>query len=460
MSASRAAALLAASWLALVPAARAQGLIDTWQAAERHDAEHAVARASHQTAQARGRQARTLWSPSVALTATAGWGRSDTTIEGARFSAPGFGTIDGANFETSIGSGTLGRFAVTARQPLYNRELSAQARQVETSVAVADARWEAARQDLMLRTAQRWIDAAMSAEALRVATAQQEAVDRALREATDRYRLGDAPVTGTHEARARAEAVRAQVLAARTDLDLAEAALADLTGRRQSAPRLAPTAAPAPDDPVAPLQQWLDEIDARSPAVRARREAVEIARAEVDKSSRAFAPTVDLVAQVGRDRLSGSGDYGSATNSAGAALVGVQLSVPLFTGGAREARNDEALRLIEQTEAELEQTRQAVSRQARAAWLALSAGDGRVAALRQSLEASRARLASTRTGQRVGDRTTLDVLNAENDTAQAELDLVRARLALQVERLRLAALVGRLDPPMLAQAERAVGARD
>jgi outer membrane protein len=75
-----------------------------------------------------------------------------------------------------------------------------------------------------------------------------------------------------------------------------------------------------------------------------------------------------------------------------------------------------------------------------------------VAALAAAREASRARLDSTRTGQEVGDRSTLDVLNAQTDAAAAELALLQARVGLLIERLRLAALAGELDEDQLPAA--------
>ncbi len=70
-------------------------------------------------------------------------------------------------------------------------------------------------------------------------------------------------------------------------------------------------------------------------------------------------------------------------------------------------------------------------------------------ALAASAQASRARLDATRLGNEVGDRTTLDLLNAENDAANAELVLLQARIGLLLDRLRLAALAGELDEAQL-----------
>ena len=67
------------------------------------------------------------------------------------------------------------------------------------------------------------------------------------------------------------------------------------------------------------------------------------------------------------------------------------------------------------------------------------------------LKASAARLDATRTGRELGDRTLMDVLNAENDHARATLALAEARTSQVQQRLRLAALADRLDEPMMGQ---------
>lgn len=458
----RVAAVAAAIGLAFGAAvpARAAGLVDAWRAAREADPDLRVAQAARAAGEARAAQSRSLWAPQVGLSASAGLGRSETSVDGARFSAAPFGTIDGAAFRTAV-DGPSGRIAIAARQPVWSGERRAQSRQLELAGELAGLEARAAEQDAMLRTAQRWFEVSVAEEALRVATRQQRAVDRALAEATDRWRVGDAPVVGTHEARARAEAVRAQVIAARTDLALRRAALAESVGRPADADGLRP-GAPTADDASAqamtePLDRWIERAIEGNAGLRALTLALEVARADVAKLERGAQASLDLVAQAARDRIVGSGEFGGASAGATQALVGVQLNVPLWTGGAREARRDEALRLLDKAGAELDRARLRLVREVRAAWLSLDAAAGRVAALAQARTASAARLASTRTGLEVGDRTTLDVLNAEHDLAQAELALAQARIARLLDRLRLDALAGSLDEARLAEADARLG---
>ena len=177
--------------------------------------------------------------------------------------------------------------------------------------------------------------------------------------------------------------------------------------------------------------------------------SVQAAQQEVSKYSKAAATTLDLVAQAGRDQLSGNGNFGAASNTASQQMIGLQLNLPLYTGGYRNAKQEEALRLQDKASAELERAKQQISQQTRAAWLALQTGNARLLALAESHKASAARLDATRLGRQVGDRTTLDLLQAETDASSATLALLQARVELLLNQLRLHALAGQLNEPAL-----------
>lgn len=437
------------------PAAWATDLLQVWQAAQQNDRELAVARAAHATAQPQRAQAAALWRPGVALTASAGLATNETDMRGAQFSAPGMGQSNGVNFATSVTGGTATRWALQASQPLLNPVRRAQQQQLGLQADLADLQWQAAEQATMLRTAQRYFDVAVAQESLQVLGRQLEAVQKASTEAQDRYELGSLPITDTHEARARLAALRAAQLAAQTDLDIKRRLLADSTGLPASslAVQLPGAAqASAPRD----LGAWQSDADAANPGIRMQTLALEIARAEAQKHSLRASATVDLVAQAGQERLHGSGDFGDARNKSVSAMVGVQLNVPLYSGGWRSAKEDEALALQAKAEAQVESTREQVASQVHGAWLGLSVGAGRVQALGDALSASEQRLDATRLGHEVGHRTLLDVLNAENDAAAARLALAQARTGLLLDRLRLAALAGQLDETALRGANQAL----
>ncbi|NDP61207.1 TolC family outer membrane protein [Polaromonas sp.] len=443
---------LAAAALALCAvSAQATDLMQAWQAARQHDPQAAVADAARAAGETRRAQAASLWRPNVALSGGAGRMSANSATSGAQFAAPGFGQSSGVSFDTSVNNGSSTRWSVTARQPLYNPERSAQRQQLEIGADSADLQWQAAQQDLMLVTTQRYFDMVLAERKLALLRQQQTAVDRAFTEAKDRFELGDAPITDTHEASARARGLQAQVLAAQSELELAQTILLDATGLSPDALQvMAPAGEVAPRD-LPPLAQWLTLAQENNPLLRLQRANADAARQETRKHSALAAPTLDLVAQAGRERLSGSGDFGAASNTSRQQMIGLQLNVPLYTGGMRSAKLDEALRLEDKARAEVELASQQTRQQTRAAWLGLQTGQARLSALAEAVTASQARLGATRLGRQVGDRTTLDLLNAENDASAADLALLQARIEVLQNRLRLQALAGQLDEAQLLQ---------
>jgi outer membrane protein len=284
---------------------------------------------------------------------------------------------------------------------------------------VAEWRADLAHQQFMLLTVQRYFQVLLAERQQQVLKNQLAAVERSLTEARDRFAIGDLPVTDTHEAAARASGLQAQWLASDSDLQMARQVLAEST-------RL-------PIDALKPQAPKAAEPVTASPALD---QVLTQVRGGI---------TLDLVAQAGRDRLSGDGDFGPASNTQSQQMVGLSLNVPLYTGGYRSAKLQEAVSAQAQAEAEYELAVQQTQQQARSVWLALQTGPARLSALQATWKASTARLEATRLGRQVGDRTTLDLLQAENDAAQAELAWLRAQTELLHTRLQLDALTGSLS---------------
>ena len=443
--------LLAGAALSLCAmTAHATDLLQVWQAARQHDPQGAVIDASRAAGAAQREQAAALWRPNLGLSATAGVASANSRMEGAQFAAPNLGmSTTGVSFGTSVNGGTATRWALTARQPLYNVERQAQRQQLVISADSAEIQWQAAQQDWMLQTTQRYFDTVLAERRLTLLQKQQSAVDKALTEAKDRFALGDIPITDTHEASARARGLQAQAVAAASELELARQMLADITGLPSADLQLQAPSSRGLNATVDPLPHWLSLAQQDNPMLRLQQAQADAAREEVRKHSGAASPTLDLIAQATRDRLSGSGDFGSASNTQSQQMIGVSLNVPLYTGGWRSAKQEEALRLEDKARAEVERTRLQVGQLTRAAWLALQSGQARLVALEEAVTAQQARLDATRIGRQVGDRTTLDLLNAENDASAADLALLQARIDTLQSRLRLDALVGKLDTQRL-----------
>ena len=422
-------------------------LAQAWRAVQTADPAMAVARAVAQSGETQRQQATAMWRPQVSVSVGAGMAGADSASTGAHFAAPGLGASNGVDFNTSVNSGVSTRWSVSARQALRSGERSVQARQLELGADMAQVQSINAQRDLMLLTARRYIDLLVAQSHLDLLRQQQVAVNKALVEAQDRFALGDKPVTETYEARARAMVLQAQLLSAENTGVMAKRVLAQSTGLPEAELTLqAPSSTVGADFTDArSVEQWLTMALENNGALRLQAMRVQSAQEEVSKYSVGASSTLDLVAQVGQDRVSGDGDFGAATNSSGQRMVGLQWSMPVLTGGMRDARQQQALYLQDQAQAELEAARQQTGQIVQQLWLTLQTGPARLRAMQAAHQASKARLEATRLGLQVGDRTTSDLLQAENDSSAAALALVQARGDLLLARLQLGAMVGVLD---------------
>jgi outer membrane protein len=439
--------LLGVGLVALAQPALGQvDLLAAWDAAERKDYSYAAARAELQAGQARGRQGRALLLPTVTVSGSVGYANGQQSMSGAQFTAPGFGTVDGAEFRTDIHDGTATGWRITAQQPIYNEELQASSRQLALQSDMAELQFRAARQDLMLRTARTYFEVLLAEDALEEIRRQGIAIARALEIAKDSFDEGKTPVTDRHEAQARRDESVARESLARDDLELKRAAFVDLTGLPADRLKRIPFGAPLRAFDAGKLEQWLAKAGEASPQIGAQALARDIAAQEMRKFGALASPTLSLVAQAGADRLSGNSAFGgSGVVSSSAGVVSLQLSVPLYTGGLRSAKGEEAAALADKAQYTADATRNAVLQQTRGAWLGTASGLARIRAQERAVESARARLDATEIGREVGARTTLDLLNAQADFNRAQRELQQVKYQLVLDRLTLAKAAGELS---------------
>lgn len=444
------ALLACALALAYSPTASAIDLMQAWQNALTNDKEYAVAQAGYGVVGPKQRQAEALWRPNVMLNGTVGAGYQDMNTDGARFSTPAFGKSNDVQFKTSINAGLASRIALTATQPLYDPKRRAEQAQLFKSADISELEWQAARQALMLKVAQQYFDVAIAQKNVEVTRQQTASIENIAVEMHDRFKIGSTPITDTHEADARLAAMQALLVSAEVDLQNKRNLLADTTGLQSEA--LSATLPQRTENTASakPLDSWMNEAVKGNFNVRMSEAAAEVAAQEVKKHAFASSIKLDAIAQAARNELDGHGSYGASDIRQTDAVIGLQVSVPLSTGGYRDAKEAEASQLVIKANAETEHNRQLAMQQVRQTYLSLAAEESRIKALQQTLEADKLRLDATRLGHQVGDRTTLDVLNAENEVASAQLNLVSAQVNLLMNQLQLAALAGKLDEEVLS----------
>lgn len=444
--------------------ASAVTLAEAWQGVVDHSPEYAAAVARRDAGQASRQAARALWLPTLAGQAGLSVRSYQSETTGAQFSAPGFGTSNDVDFRTSVNGGNDHQWSLVAQQPIFDASRVADSQAAQARARMAEAQFRQAEQSLMLRTAESLASAVESAARLRAAQRQRDSAMRARDTARARFEAGDLPVTEWREAQAQADALAVAELDAQQANAIANEAYANLTGL---APPSLPSDAAAPPagpggDPdagattpasLAPVDDWLRRAQEQSPLLSLQQEQRAVAEAEVRRWARADGFQLSLVGQVGYDSLSGSGEYGQAGSNQRVATVGLQFTLPLFTGGMRSAQRHAADATLRAASADLDAAQQQVGLQVQSAWIAAGNARARLKAMQRAEASATSRLEATRIGQESGDRTVLDLLDAEGAALQAQAGTVGARCDGLLATLRLAAAAGMLDGATLRTAD-------
>lgn len=421
-----AAALVAAGLgLVLAPAvASAQSLLELYEAAHNYDATYLAARALADSAIYRVEQTRALMRPSASLSGSTSRVQTNPTI--------------GSNF----GSNSFG-VAVNGRQPLFNRANNATISQAERTLESSLADLDSAEQDLMLRVSQAYFDVLGAQDTLQTTRANKAAISEQLASAKRNFEVGTATITDTREAQARFDLATAQEIAADNDLVTKRIALDQLVGRNNVQPRQLAVPVALPVTAAIPVDELVDRAAEEHPAVRRARVAFDVAQLETEKARAQRLPTVDAVASLQRGHSTIAADV---TGFNTGASIGVQLNLPLYSGGAIQNRIRETLILEERSRNDLEAARRAVTQTTRQAYYTLQSGAAQVKALEAAEGSSQLALEATQLGYRVGIRVNVDVLNAQSQLYQTRRDLARARYDLLLASLRLRQASGRLTP--------------
>ena len=427
----------------------AEDLMDFWKSAMTREPSYVASKFEQLAGERRKEQADSVWRPNVFLNAGLGYLNSSSSTAGAYFSTPGGMVSTDAIFNTSINNGVLSRYALTAVQPLYDQERSANRKQLLLSSNIADLSWLQAQQNLILLVSERYFDFLKAKEALRLAKKQEQAISTMYAEIRKRNELGDASQTDLQEALQKMEQTRVGVSNAEMDLKNKQMALIDLMPEARNMKSLN-TMMSIQSKHLNSLESYLGLMKKQNIQLKIVQLNQDSIKAEMSKFTLAGSPKVELFARSAKDRITGSGDYGAvADNTMTSNSVGVQLSVPLYTGGYRSAKQEELLLNLDKAKAEYDRSSIDMERNLRSIWLYLDSAGPRINSLNASYQAAKSRLNSTRQGHRAGSRTTLELLGAEIDAVNTEYSVYSERINLLMNRIRLDSIVGNLGEEQL-----------
>lgn len=304
----------------------------------------------------------------------------------------------------------------------------------------AQAGYDLAQQALISRVANAYFTVLKRQDTLEFVVAEKKAIERQLEQTKQRFNVGLTAITDVHEAQANYDSAIAQEIRAENDIEIAKEALREITGKYYNEFDGINTvrfdaAKPSP----ANIQDWVSKAENHNLELKSKELAVEAAKFDIDQAEAGHYPTLDLTASLSNtkddDTIAGVDVNRPNLNSS---QIGIQLTVPLYSGGATSAAVRQAQASYVIASEDMELTHRSAVRQVRTSYSDVVALVSTLKALEQSVVSAESALKATQAGFEVGTRTIVDVLNstrnlynAKSNLSNTRYDYILATLALK-----------------------------
>lgn len=413
--------LLASACATHMSAAAAVDLLTVAERAADHDADLAASRAGSKAARQALPKARAALLPRI----EGGWGRAYNNIK-----------MEGFPGESYWQNG----WTVSLTQPVFDWSLWTAYRQADFVGARGAVDAARAEQSAILQAVRAYFDELAAEDEQARANDYAAALELHLDQLHRRQAAGEATVIDLQEAQAAREQAQLQQLDARSDLELRQLSLEHITGQPFAALSRLSDAATMPRISPENRESWVAQAEAHDYLVQLKQIDKRIAAFEVEKARARHLPVVSVTAS---HTPAGAGAGYSRPTTTSSAMLSV--TIPIFEGGETDAIIDETLALEDKAQDELLGATRVAAATARENWARFRDGVARVESLTRLVQTSRATLAATQTGYKVGSRTSTDVLRASESLYSNRRDLIRARYTAIVALLQLKAATATLD---------------
>ena len=426
------------SFSSMVPA---MDLLQAYQAAQQQDATILASRAAAQAGRERLPQARSQLMPNVAMSVA----RNQNNLVNTTPNSLGQEQTSETHYPS------LNR-TLTVRQPLFRSYLAAQYRQAEAQVQDAEASLAQDEQNLAVRVSGAYFEAMLTHEQLALVLAQRTAYTTQLDAARKSLAAGSGTRTDVDDAQARLDMNAALEIEARQNVSYTLRQLEMLVNQpvdKLATLDVARLELLEPEPNV--LQDWIARAETNNPQLQSLRAQVETSRQEVKKAGSGHYPTLDAVAQWSRSESENILNVASRYTNAS---VGLQLNIPIFSGGYVNSSVRQALAGQEHAEQALEAGRRDLGVRVYKEFRGVTENIPKVKALELALRSADQLVLSSRKSFQAGSRTVMDVLNAEQQRMVVLRDLAQARYMYLIAKIRLLALVGAADDEAVAAINR------
>ena len=422
----------------LLAEAQSLSLLQAFQKAQQYDATLRAAVADNKAQKEEINKSFAAFLPQVRVGMYEGRGVTDSEVPGA------FGTT--SKRHSSYDSRN---YSVSLRQSIFNKANFAEYKQAKADVAKSNAMLDSAQFNMATRVTGAYLDLLLSEENVRYSKAQKSSTQSQLEQAKKRYKAGFGTITEVSEANANLESVIAQELEWANGVEYAKRTLENVTGVYADAllsldPSKLQLTVPQPSN----VESWITTAMEKNADIIAAHNEYLVVTQEVEKNNSGHYPTLDLVAARTHTESDNNYTIGSQYDTDS---IGLQLNVPLYTGGYVSSTVRQAVARVEQASEKLSEKQRTVSTDVRKYFNEIINGIARIEAQSQSVASYETALVGTQKGYESGLRSNVDVLTAQEKLYSAKRDLARERYKLIYSRIQLKQVAGLLTEGDIAE---------
>ncbi len=423
--------MLAAASMLQANSASALGLLQAYEAALQNDPVYQAAVHEKDAGQQNVKLGRSTLLPNLAASYSNNKNRADITEPNIL----GEQTTRQPVYTSSVA-------ALQLRQPILHLEGLARYRQGQAQTNYADALFSARAKDLVIRLVSAYAEAQYTDDQLALVTAQRDAFAEQMRINDRMFQKGEGTRTDVLETRAKYDVAEAQVIEARDNLTTARNTLAAIIGSD-----VTQLDALSDNFRVQPMQpesfdEWRAIALENNAEIAAQRYAVEASRQDINRNRAGHAPRIDLVAGLSKNK---GETLNTANQESTVRSIGVQVNIPLYSGGYVNAATTQAAFNHEKTKADLDATTKKILVELRKEYSQVLSSAPRIDALVKSVESASLLIKATEQSIKGGVRINLDLLNAQQQLFTAKRDLAQARYTYLLSYLRLRNAAGTLS---------------
>lgn len=318
--------------------------------------------------------------------------------------------------------------SVTLTQPLFDYAAYARYRTGVAQTLMSDERFRGKFMDLAVRVVSAYVDVAYARDQIALAEAQKAAYQEQLALNDRLLKAGEGTVTDVSETQARFSLAQAQAIEARDALDAAQRELEVIIGlpldQLETLRGLRPGKFQVAPLTPATFDGWREKAIAHNPTLAAARHGVEAAEYEVERNRAGFLPQVQLYASHSENDSSSDNTVNQKyrTNS-----IGVQVSMPLYSGGGVAASTRQAAASYGQAKYEMDAQVGSTLNDLRKQFNLCLSSRAKLAAYELAVKSATEQVEATRKSVLAGQRVNVDVLNAEQQLYSAKRDLASAK---------------------------------